>query len=177
MARYITLIVFIILFLSLQLGFFSGWTIFGGTVNLIVLVLVTSFFLGIEKEGLIISLFLAFFYDLYFYSFLGISIIVIILIYYLLIFLRNKISREPGYLTVLVAVFFASIIFDLAVLGGLAINFHLDFLYIFLYTILPNALLNLVIALPFYIIVRKIVSILKIYRIIGSREKRISVSF
>ncbi|MCX6811522.1 MAG: hypothetical protein NT039_02425, partial [Candidatus Berkelbacteria bacterium] len=86
MSKYIFLFIFIILFISLQLGFFSGLTIYNGTINLIILILVSSFFLNVEKEGLIISLVIAAVYDFYLYSYFGLSIIAVLLIYFILIF-------------------------------------------------------------------------------------------
>lgn len=177
MAKYLVLLIFILSFLGLGLGFFCGFAIFGGTVNLIILILVSSFFLGAKKEGLIIALILAVFYDLYLYSFFGLSIIAVLLIYFLLSFLESKIARRPGYLLVLASVFLASIVFDLFVLGGLSVKDKLDFLYILLYNILPSALINLILALPFYIFMRKIISLLKLYRVIESQEKKILVGF
>ena len=175
MSKYIFLFIFIVLFTGLQLGFLTGFSIYNGTVNLIILLLISSFFLGVEREGLIISLILGAIYDFYLYSYLGLSIIAILIIYAVLVFFKNKISQEPGYLFILVAVFFASILFDLFVLGGLSIMNHYSFSYILLYHILPNALINLIIAIPFFIILRKIISILKLYRVIGTNEKKIWV--
>lgn len=177
MAKYLVLIIFVLGFLGLGLGFFCGFAIFGGTANLIVLILVCSFFLGVKKEGLIISLTLAVFYDLYLYSFLGLAVMAVLLIYFLLSFLESKIARRPGYLLVLASVFLASIVFDLFTQGGLALKENLDFLYILTYNILPSALLNLIIALPFYIVALKLVSLLKLYKIVGEKEKKILVGF
>lgn len=177
MTKYLVLLIFILGLLGLGLGFFCGFAIFGGTINLIILLLVSSFFLGAKKEGLIISLTLAFFYDLYLYSFFGLSIIAVLSIYFLLSFLESKISQRPGYLLVLVSVFLASIVFDLFVLGGLSIEGKLDFFYLLLYNILPSALINLILTLPFYILARKIISLLKLYRVIEPQEKKILVGF
>lgn len=175
MSKYIILFIAIVLFVALQFGFFSGFTIYNGNVNLIILILVSSFLLNVEKEGLIISLVMAFVYDFYLYSYFGLSIIAVLLIYFLLTFLKNKISQRPGYLLILLAVFFASVFFDLIVLGGFSIMNHYNFFYLLIYNILPSALINLIIAVPFYIIMSKIVSILKLYRIIGTQEKKIWV--
>lgn len=175
MSKYIFLLIVIVLFIGLEFGFFSGLTIYNGTVNLIILVLVSSFFLNVEKEGLIISLVMASIFDFYLYSYFGLSIIAVLLIYSILNILKNKISQKPGYLLVLIAVFFSSILFDLIVLGGFSITNHYNFFYLLPYNILPNALINLIIAVPFYIIMRKVVSILKLYRIIGTQEKKIWV--
>lgn len=172
MARYLVLIIFVLGSLGLSFGFFCGFTIFGGTINLIILMLVSSFFLGAKKEGLIISLVLAFFYDLYLYSFFSLAIIAVLLIYFLLSFLESKIAQKPGYLLVLASVFLASIVFDLFVLGGLSVRDKLDFLYILTYNILPSALINLILTLPFYILARKIISLLKLYRVIEPQEKK-----
>ncbi|TSC92186.1 MAG: hypothetical protein CEN92_79 [Candidatus Berkelbacteria bacterium Licking1014_96] len=172
MAKYFVLVIFILGFLGLGLGFFCGFALFGGTANLIILVLVSSFFLGAKKEGLIITLILAAFYDLYLYSFFGLSIIAVLLIYFLLSFLESKIAQRPGYLLVLASVFLASIVFDLFTKGGLSLKEKLDFLYILAYNILPSALLNLILALPFYLLARKIISLLKLYRLIEPQEKK-----
>ena len=177
MAKYIILVFFIAIFVSLELGFFCGFTIFGGTINLVVLILVTSFFLGIEKEGLITALSISFFYDFYLFSFFGLSAISVLIIYFILSFYKNRFSPDSSYLIILLLVFFSSIFFDLLVLGGLSISAHLDFSYIILYTILPNALINLIITLPFFILLRKLISILKIYKIIDTHEKKIIVGF
>ncbi|MBU2595345.1 hypothetical protein KJ713_00750 [Patescibacteria group bacterium] len=177
MSKYLILLLFIIIFLALALGFFSGLTILNAVVNLIVLILISSFLLGIKKEGLLISLSLAVFYDLYLYSFFGLSVIAVLLIYFILSFLESKISHQPGFFLVSVSVFFASIVFDLIVLSGLTYINGLNFSYILLYNILPSALLNLVLAFPFYIIALKLVSLLKLYKIIGEKEKKILVGF
>ncbi len=177
MAKYLILLFFIAIFISLELGFFCGFTIFGGTVNLVVLILVSSFFLGIEREGLIIALSISLFYDFYLFSFFGLSAMAIMIIYFVLSFYKNRLSPDSSYLVVLVLVFFSSIFFDLLVLGGLSLSAHLDFSYIFLYAILPNAMINIIIALPFFILWRKTISILKLYRIINTQEKKIIVGF
>jgi cell shape-determining protein MreD len=161
--------------IGLQLGFFSGLAIYNGTINLIILILVLSFFLNIEKEGLIISLIMAFVYDFYLYSYFGLAVAAVLIIYFLLIFLKNKISQKPGYFLILFTVFFASILFDLIVLGGFSIKNHYNFFYLLLYHLLPDALINLIIAVPFYIVMRKIISTLKLYRILGTQEKKIIV--
>lgn len=175
MAKYIILVILTVFFIALQFGFFSGLVIFGGTINLVILILVSSFFLEVEKEGLIISLILAFFYDFYLYSYFGLSIIAILVLYYLLVFLKNKIVSESNYLLILASVGFASIIFDLIVIGGLYFMYHLDFVYYLLYTILPDALINLIVALPLFLILAKLVSVLKLYRVIAIKERKISV--
>lgn len=175
--RYLILAFFIFVLAVLQLGFLAGFTIFGGSFNLIILILVSSFFLDFKKEGLIISLFLAAFYDLYLYSFFGLSIIAVLLVYFSLSFLESKISEKPDYLLILICVFLSSIIFGLVVLGGLSIKESFNFSYLFWHNTLPSATLNLIIAFPFYVLLRKIVSILKLYRIIGAKEKKILVGF
>jgi len=177
MSRYFILLIFIIIFLGLGLGFFSGFTILNGTINLIILILVSSFLLGAKKEGFIISLSLAVFYDLYLYSFFGLSIIAVLLIYFSLSFFESKISHQPGFFLVSISVFFAGVVFDLIVLSGLAYINGLNFSYILLYNIIPDGLLNLVLAFPFYILAAKLVEILKLYRIIETREKRFLVDF
>jgi len=171
MAKYLVLALFVIIFLGL-FGYFSGFTIFGAMVNLIVLILVSSFFIGAEKEGLILSLILALFSDFYLYSYFGLSLISVLLIYLLLSFIKTKLSSDSSYLMLLSSIFFASILFDLIVLGGESLYLHLNFLYIFQHTILENALLNLIIALPFYFLLRKIISYLRIYRLVGAGERR-----
>jgi len=101
----------------------------------------------------------------------------VFIIYFILSFYKNRFSPDSSYLIILLLVFFSSIFFDLLVLGGLSISAHLDFSYIILYTILPNALINLIITLPFFILLRKLISILKIYKIIDTHEKKIIVGF
>lgn len=167
----------ILVFIALGFGFFAGISIFGGTVNLIVLILVASYFLKTEKEGLILSLVLAVFYDFYLYSYFGLALAAVVLIYLALVFLRDKIAAGTSYLLFLILVFFASVIFDLIVLAGFALFHHFNFLEIILYTILPDALINLIAAVPFLIIARRLVSILKAYRLIGPRERKILVGF
>src|SRR4030042_290805 len=170
MAKYPVLALFVLVFLSF-FGYFSGFTIFGAMVNLIILILVTSFFIGTEKEGLILSLIIALFNDFYLYSYFGLSLISILLIYLFLSFIKNELSSDSSHLMFLSSIFFASILFDLIVLGGESIYLHLDFLYILQHTILENALLNLIIALPFYFLLRKVVSYLRIYRLVGAKER------
>lgn len=175
MAKYLVLAVFVIIFLGLEIGLLPSLAIFGGIINLIILILISSFFLEVEKEGLVIALILAGFYDLYLYSFFGLSMTAVLVIYYLLLFFKNKIAPESDYLLLLVFVFLASLFFDLVVSGSLCLKYHFDFSYVLLYTILPNALINLVVAVPFFMLARKIVSILKLYRLLKPKEKKISV--
>lgn len=144
---------------------------------MIVLILVASYFLKTEKEGLILSLILAVFYDFYLNSYFGLAAAAVVLIYLSLVFLRQKIASGTSYLLFLILVFFASVIFDLIVLGGFSLAHHLNFGQIILFTILPDALLNLLAAVPFLILARRLVSILKAYRLIEPREKKILVGF
>jgi len=164
MAKYLVLIIFLILMLGLSIGFASGLSIFGGTFNLIVIILVAGFFLEVEKEGLVVALVLAVIYDFYTFSYFGLAIMAVLLIYFAIEFLEKKLSPDPGYLLFLVYVFFGSLIFDLIV-------FNLRSTSI----IFVDALVNLLIALPLLIILRYFVSVLKLYRLVRPQEKRIAL--
>jgi cell shape-determining protein MreD len=175
--KYLVFVILVFLAAALQFGLLPPLAIYGGIINLIILILVSSFFLEIEKEGLFFSLILALLFDLYLYSFFGVSLISILLVYSLLYLIRKKIAGETNYLLIAILGFAASIIFDLAIIGVMSLSGETSMLALFLYVALPNALLTLVFAVPVYLIIRFIVKILRLYRLIKNKETRIRLGY
>ncbi len=175
--KYLIFVILIFLVAALQFGLLPPIAIYGGIFNLIVLILVSSFFLEIEKEGLLFSLILALLFDIYCYAFVGISLISVLLIYSLLYLIRKKMAGETDYLLISMLGFAASIIFDLTLISAMSLTGETNFLMSFLQVALPNALLTLILAVPVYLLIRFIVKILRLYRLIEDKETRIRLGY
>lgn len=172
---YIIFVILLYLAIGLQNGFLGALPIFGGVINLVILVLVSLFFLDLEREGLIFALILAIFWDFYGYSFFLVSSLGVFLIFYLLVQFRKKISEEASYMFIAVASFFVSLLFDLIVITSLSITHKTNFTSALVTYALPNALIALIVSIPFFLFVKYIVGILRMYQIIKTEERKIEV--
>jgi len=163
------------LVIGFQIGLFPAIEIVGGMINLIVIILISTFFLEIEKEGLIFSIVLAIAFDIYFYLPIGLSVVAVLIIYALLNIFRQKIIEKTNYFFIASIIFAAVVIFDLILFIGNSIaSGHFVFERLFL-SLLPDALINFIIAIPLFIIIQYLIKILAVYRIIDVKKSKIKV--
>lgn len=173
--NYLIFAVLLYLGIGLQSGFLSTAQVFGGTLNLAIVVLIPLVFLNLEREGFLFSIILAFFWDLYQYSFVLLSIFAIIIIYVLLLLFKSKVSDEPNYAVIAMAAFIGSFIFDLMQITSLALAGKTIFTTAIITYALPNALIALIFSIPIFALVGLIVRILKLYQVIKAEEGKIKV--
>lgn len=172
---YIVFSLLVYLFICLQVGLLPSLEVFGGMINLIVIILISTFFLEVEKEGLILSLILAVAFDIYFYLPIGLSVAAVLIIYFILNIFRENLIEKTNYFFIAAMVFAATIIFDIIVYFGDSI-IHREFIFEkLILSLLPNALLNFILAIPLFFIIQYLIKILAIYRILDVRKSKIRI--